>query len=110
MYVFCLLGPHLQHMKVPKRGVKSELQLLAYATAIAMPDLSHVYDLHHSSWQHQILNPLSKAKDSTRGWWRWPAASALIQPLAWVGTSIYSGEALKKNQSKAKKKKKKKLI
>ena len=25
-----------------------------------MPDLSHVYDLHHSSWQHPILNPLSR--------------------------------------------------
>ena len=30
---FCLLGPHLQHMGVPRLGVKSELQLLAYATA-----------------------------------------------------------------------------
>ena len=31
-------------------GVESELQLLAYATAIAMWDLSCVCDLHHSSW------------------------------------------------------------
>ena len=52
-------------MKVPGFGVKSELQLLAYATAIAMWDLSHVCDLHHSSWQCQILNPLSKARDRT---------------------------------------------
>ena len=28
-------------------------------------DLSHVCDLHSSSWQHQILNPLSKAGDQT---------------------------------------------
>ena len=34
-------------------------------TATATPDLSCVYDLHHSSWQHRILNPLSKARDQT---------------------------------------------
>ena len=28
-----------------------------------MQDPSHVCDLHHSSQQHQILNPLSKARD-----------------------------------------------
>ena len=28
-------------------------------------DPSHVCDLHYSSWQHQILNPLSKATDWT---------------------------------------------
>ena len=43
-------GPHPQHMEVPKLGIKSELQLLAYATAAGRPDLSHVFDLHHSSW------------------------------------------------------------
>ena len=31
-----------------------------------MPDLSRVFDLHHSSWQCWILNPLSKARDQTR--------------------------------------------
>ena len=46
-------------------GVKSELQLLAYITVIAIPDLSHVWNLHHSSWQHEILIPLSKARDWT---------------------------------------------
>ena len=35
--------------------VELELQLLTYTIAIAMQDLSHIYDLHHSSWQHQIL-------------------------------------------------------
>ena len=28
-------------------------------------NLSHVYHLHHSSQQHRILNPLSKARDRT---------------------------------------------
>ena len=50
---------HTQHMEGPSLGVESELQLPAYATATAMPDLSHVCDLYHSSQQHQILNPLS---------------------------------------------------
>ena len=43
-------------MKVPRLGVESELELLAYATATAMQDLSRVCDLHHSSWQWQICN------------------------------------------------------
>ena len=45
-------------MEVPRLGVKSELQLLAYTTAIATPDPSCVCDLHHSSWQHLIPDPL----------------------------------------------------
>jgi len=63
IYFFGFLGPHSQHMEVPRLGVESELQLLAYTTAT--PDLSHVCNLHHSSWQHWILNPLSEARDGT---------------------------------------------
>ena len=33
--------PHLQHMEVPGLGVKSQLRLLAYATATATWDPSH---------------------------------------------------------------------
>ena len=32
-----LLGPHLQHVKVPRLGVESELQLPAYAAATPDP-------------------------------------------------------------------------
>ena len=60
------LGLHLWHMEVPGLGVKSELQLLAYITATAMPDLSCICDLHHSSQQHHTLNPLNEARDRTR--------------------------------------------
>ena len=45
--------------------VKLELQSPAYTTAIATPDLSSICNLHHSSWQCQILNPLSSARDRT---------------------------------------------
>ena len=60
-FVVFVLGPHLQHMEVPRLGVKSELRLPAYATAIAMQDPSHVCDLHHTSRQCQILNPPNEA-------------------------------------------------
>ena len=52
-------------MEVPRLGVESELHLLAYTTATATPDLSHICNLHHSSQQHRILNPLSEARDRT---------------------------------------------
>ena len=62
-FFFCLLGPHLWHMEVPKPGAESELQLLAYITTTATRDPSCVCDLRHSSQQRQILNPLSEARD-----------------------------------------------
>ena len=46
---FAFLGLHLQHVEVPRLESKSELELLAYTTATAMQDLSHVCSLHHSS-------------------------------------------------------------
>ena len=59
------LGPHPWHMEVPRLGVELELLLPAYTTATAMPNLSHICELHHSSRQWQILNPLSKARNWT---------------------------------------------
>ena len=64
-HFFFFLGPHPQHMEVPRLGDELELQLLATATATATWDPSCVCDLHHSSWQCRILNPLSKARDQT---------------------------------------------
>ena len=52
-------------MGAPRIGVESELQLPTYTTATATRDPSHICDLHYSSRQHQIPNPLSKAKDQT---------------------------------------------
>ena len=57
---------HLQHMEVPRLGLESELQLPVYTTTTATQDLSLVCDLHHSSGQCWMLNPLSKARDRTR--------------------------------------------
>ena len=62
---FCFLRLRPQHMELPRLEVELELQLLAFTTAIAMQDLSHIYNLHQSSQQHQIFNPLSKARNRT---------------------------------------------
>jgi len=63
LFFFFFLGPHPWHMDVPR--VESELQLLAYTTATAIPTPSHIYNLHHSSGQCQTLNPWRKARDQT---------------------------------------------
>ena len=42
-----------------------ELYLLAYTTATAKSDLRCVCNVHHSSRQRQLLNPLSQARDWT---------------------------------------------
>ena len=52
-------------MDIPRLGVESELQLLANTTATAMQALRRIFYLYYSLWQHQILNPLSKARDRT---------------------------------------------
>ena len=63
MYLFCFLRLHPQHMELPRLGVKSELQLLAHTTATATGGPSYIFDLHHSSEQRRILNPVSEARD-----------------------------------------------
>ena len=65
LFFLVFFRPHLRHIEVPSLGIKSELQLPVYTRATATPDPSRVCDLHHSSWQRQILNPLSEARDRT---------------------------------------------
>ena len=62
-FFFVILGLYPRHIQVLRLGVKMELQLLAYTTASAKPDSSSASDLPHSSWQRQILNPVSEAMD-----------------------------------------------
>ena len=59
------LGPHPQHMEVPRLEVESELYPPAYTTATAAQDPSCICHLYHSSGQCWILNPLSEARDPT---------------------------------------------
>ena len=77
------LRPHPQHMEAPRLGVELELQLPTYVTATAAPDQIQVCDLHHSSRQHQIFNPLSEARDQTdilmdTSWVRWATTGTPI--------------------------------
>ena len=45
------------HIEIPRPGIEWEMQPQAYTTATAMPDLSCICE------PHQILNPLSEARD-----------------------------------------------
>ena len=49
-FLIVFLRPHLLHMKVPRLGVESELQLQAYTTATAAPNpaLSATYTTAHN--------------------------------------------------------------
>ena len=84
-FFFCFLGPHPQHMEVPRLEVQSELQLLAYSTAIATSNLSLVCDLHHSTtaqgnarslthWARPGIKPVSSRMlvrfISEEPWWQ----------------------------------------
>ena len=66
------------HMEIPRRGVESELQLMAYTTATATPDPSCLCDLRRSSWQRRILYPLSKARDPT----------GILTDTSWIHSSL----------------------
>ena len=60
-FFFGLLRAILVDMEVPRLGVELELELLAYTTATATPDPSHICSLR----QPEILNPLSEARNQT---------------------------------------------
>ena len=64
-FILVFLGPHLRHMEIPRLEVEAELYQLAYTTATETPDLSQVCNLHHSSQQNQLLNPMNEARDGT---------------------------------------------
>ena len=69
--LFFFLGPHLQHREVPRLGVESELQLLAYTTAIATPtpDLttSAIYTTAYSSTRY-LTHWVKSGIESTSSW------------------------------------------
>ena len=67
-------------------GVKSELQLLAYTTATATQDPSHLCNPHHSSQQCCILNPLREARD-----WTWDIMDTSWVHYLWAMLGIPTG-------------------
>ena len=102
------LQPHLWHMNIPRRGIKSELQLPACATAPTPPDVSCTCDLWRSLRQHPILHPLNKDGNQTR---LLRDTSRILNPLSHNGNSCcgvlqntypvpWLGEILRWNSSK----------
>ena len=86
-----LLGPHYGNLEIPRLGVELELQLFIYITPTAMPDRSHVCNLHHSLWQCWIPNPLRKVRDWTcifidSSWfvYHWATMGTLILGLLYI--------------------------
>ena len=76
IFIFCLFCPFRAApvaYEGSQAGVASELLLLAYATATRDPSCS--FDLHHSSQQCRILNPLSEATNRTLN----------LMVLIWIG-------------------------
>ena len=70
-FVFCFLffpflGLLSRHMEVPRLGGLTRAVAAGYTRATATRDLSRVCDLHHSSRQRLILNPLREARDQTQ--------------------------------------------
>ena len=65
-FFFCFFGGFLlvAYGSSQARG-PIRAKLPGYTTATGTWDLSHDYDLHHSSQQHWIPNPLSQARDQT---------------------------------------------
>ena len=68
-------------------GVKLELRLPVNTTATAMPDLSRVCNLQHSSRQRWTLNPPSKARDPTHFL---VDTNQVLNPLSHSGNSLKS--------------------
>ena len=89
-------GPHPRHLEVPRPGVQLELQLQAYAIAIATQDLSHICELCCSSQQCWIFNPLSRPGIepksgfvTTKPWWELPTIPFYIV-VKWVKDLVLS--------------------
>ena len=114
IFSFFFLRLYPQHTEVPRPRVESELPLLAYATAMAKPDPSHICDLCHShgntgslthwvrsgiepssSWrQRWVLNTLSHNENSgtcplNRSCFLFPLA-ALVQCVFDQGSGKWS--------------------
>ena len=83
-FFFGFLGPCLLHMDILRLGGELELQLPAYTTATATQNPSCVCDIHHSSPQHQISNPLSEGRDRT--WVLTDPSSLALTHWATTGT------------------------
>ena len=72
---------HPRHMEVPRVGAESGATAAGLQDSHSKRDLSHICNLHHSSW---ILNPLSEASDRI---WVLMDASQFVNQWATTGTA-----------------------
>ena len=56
-------------MEVPRLGEELELELLAYTTATATSNPSHICKLHHSSWQWRSLTHWARPEIKPKSSW-----------------------------------------
>ena len=88
-FVFCLFRAiPAAYGGSQARGLIGATELPAYTTATATPEPSHVCNVHHSSQQCQIVNPLSEAMDRTRnfivpGWIRFCCSTTGTPPCVY---------------------------
>ena len=64
-FFFCLLRPTPMAYESSQAKSWTGATAPAYTSATVTQDLSHVWDLHRSSWHCWILNPLSETRDQT---------------------------------------------
>ena len=98
---------HVAYGSSQSRG-KLELQVSAYTSATAMQDLNCVCDPYHISWQHRILNPLSKVRnwngifiDTSQAHYPWARAGTPGQTfdLVWMGVLCWAMEGVEVSHS-----------
>ena len=65
VYVYVFLGPHLQRMEFRRLGSRIGAAAVSLCHSHSNTRLSHIFNLCHSSQQHQILNSLTKERDRT---------------------------------------------
>ena len=59
-FFFVFLGLHPWYMEVPRLGAELDCSCRPQPQPCGIQAMSETY-IHHSSWQHWILNPLNKA-------------------------------------------------
>ena len=64
-FFFCLFRAGLVAYGNSQARGRSKAVAAGLYNSQTIRDLSHICDLHHSSPQHQILNPLSEVRDQT---------------------------------------------
>ena len=74
-FLFVFLGPNPWHMEVSRLGIESEPLPLSFTTGTAMPEPSHICDLHCSLQQCQIFYLTEQGHESNPLGHNWNSSS-----------------------------------